>query len=87
VVAISHPLVGEHGLYTSAIKLGIAPGRIDRTAPCLGEHNDRVFIHYMRLLGLSSRSTSRFAPTGSYADRISTVFRLLRRVRSAIIET
>jgi hypothetical protein len=45
VVAISHPLVREHGLYTSPIKLGIAPGRIDRTAPCLGEHNDRVFIH------------------------------------------
>lgn len=49
VVAVSHPIVGEQRLYASPIKLGSTPGRIDRTAPCLGEHNDRVFRD---LLGL-----------------------------------
>jgi crotonobetainyl-CoA:carnitine CoA-transferase CaiB-like acyl-CoA transferase len=47
---LSHPRAGGYELYTSPIKLSGTPGRIERTAPCLGEDNDRVFLD---LLGLS----------------------------------
>jgi len=50
MAAVRHPGVGEWWLYTSPIKLATTPGRIDRTAPCLGEHNEAVFTD---LLGLS----------------------------------
>jgi len=49
VVPVSHPLVGEQRLYASPIKLGSTPGRIEGTAPCLGEHNDRVFRDLLEL--------------------------------------
>ncbi|HET8578981.1 MAG TPA: CoA transferase, partial [Methylomirabilota bacterium] len=50
LAAIRHPKVGELSLYTSPIKLSATPGRIERTAPCLGEDNDYVF---QGLLGLN----------------------------------
>lgn len=43
VTPVRHPVTGEFRLYTSPIKLSATPGRIDGTAPCLGEHNDRIF--------------------------------------------
>jgi crotonobetainyl-CoA:carnitine CoA-transferase CaiB-like acyl-CoA transferase len=46
---VRHPAAGEFALYTSPIKLSATPGRIERAAPCLGEHNEAVFG---RILGL-----------------------------------
>ena len=43
VSVVSHPIVGEFALYASPIKLGATTGRIERAAPCLGEHNAEVF--------------------------------------------
>ena len=50
VVPVTHPEAGEFALYRSPIGLSATPGHIDRAAPCLGEHNDHVFLD---LLGLS----------------------------------
>lgn len=50
LITVRHPKAGELGLYASPIKLSATPGRIERTAPCLGEDNDRVFEG---LLGLN----------------------------------
>jgi crotonobetainyl-CoA:carnitine CoA-transferase CaiB-like acyl-CoA transferase len=49
LAVVRHPAAGEFALYTSPIKLSATPGRIERTAPCLGEHNEEVFG---RILGL-----------------------------------
>lgn len=41
--AVRHPAVGDFALYASPIKLSATPGKIERAAPCLGEHNAEVF--------------------------------------------
>ena len=51
VVPVTHPEAGEFALYRSPIGLSATPGHIDRAAPCLGEHNDHVFLD---VLGLST---------------------------------
>jgi crotonobetainyl-CoA:carnitine CoA-transferase CaiB-like acyl-CoA transferase len=51
VKVVTHPAVGEIGLFTSPIKLAETPGRIDSAAPCLGEHNEQVFRGLLRLDG------------------------------------
>lgn len=40
---IEHPIVGAEMLYGIPWKLSRTPGKIERTAPSLGEHNDYVF--------------------------------------------
>jgi crotonobetainyl-CoA:carnitine CoA-transferase CaiB-like acyl-CoA transferase len=52
VRTVRHPAVGEFALYASPIKLSASPGRIERAAPCLGEHNAEVF---RGLLGLGEK--------------------------------
>lgn len=49
VRAVRHPAVGDFALYTSPIKLSATPGKIERAAPCLGEHNAEVFRGLLRL--------------------------------------
>jgi benzylsuccinate CoA-transferase BbsF subunit len=61
VVDVTHPSVGPMALYTSPIKLSATPGRIDGTAPCLGEHNETVF---RGLLGLDPDEYSRLCADG-----------------------
>jgi crotonobetainyl-CoA:carnitine CoA-transferase CaiB-like acyl-CoA transferase len=52
LTSLRHPKAGEFSLYASPIKLSVTPGRIERTAPCLGEDNERIF---QGLLGLNPR--------------------------------
>jgi len=40
---IEHPVVGAEMIYGIPWKLSRTPGKIERTAPSLGEHNDYVF--------------------------------------------
>jgi crotonobetainyl-CoA:carnitine CoA-transferase CaiB-like acyl-CoA transferase len=61
VVDVTHPSVGPVALYTSPIKLSATPGRIERTAPCLGEHNEAIFRD---LLGLEPDEYSRLCADG-----------------------
>jgi benzylsuccinate CoA-transferase BbsF subunit len=61
VVDVTHPSVGSLALYTSPIKLSATPGRIERTAPCLGEHNEAVF---RSLLGLDAEEYSHLCAEG-----------------------
>ena len=49
VRAVRHPAVGGFAVYTSPIKLSATPGKIERAAPCLGEHNAEVFRGLLRL--------------------------------------
>ena len=49
VRAVRHPAVGDFAVYTSPIKLSATPGKIERAAPCLGEHNAEVFRGLLRL--------------------------------------
>ena len=49
VRTVRHAAVGDFALYASPIKLSATPGKIERAAPCLGEHNAEVF---RGLLGL-----------------------------------
>jgi crotonobetainyl-CoA:carnitine CoA-transferase CaiB-like acyl-CoA transferase len=49
VRAVRHPVVGDFALYASPIKLSATPGKIERAAPCLGEHNAEVFRGLLRL--------------------------------------
>jgi len=49
VRAVTHPAVGDFALYASPIKLSATPGKIERAAPCLGEHNAEVFRGLLRL--------------------------------------
>lgn len=49
VRAVRHPAVGDFALYASPIKLSATPGKIERAAPCLGEHNAEVFRGLLRL--------------------------------------
>ncbi|MBI1728617.1 MAG: CoA transferase, partial [Candidatus Rokubacteria bacterium] len=49
VRAVRHPAVGDFAVYTSPIKLSATPGKIERAAPCLGEHNAEVFRGLLKL--------------------------------------
>jgi benzylsuccinate CoA-transferase BbsF subunit len=49
VRAVKHPAVGDFSLYASPIKLSATPGKIERAAPCLGEHNAEIFRDLLRL--------------------------------------
>jgi crotonobetainyl-CoA:carnitine CoA-transferase CaiB-like acyl-CoA transferase len=46
---VKHPAVGDFALYASPIKLSATPGKIERAAPCLGEHNAEIFRGLLRL--------------------------------------
>jgi len=61
VVPVTHPEAGEFALYRSPIGLSATPGHIDRAAPCLGEHNDHVFLD---VLGLSAGEYEAFKSDG-----------------------
>ena len=47
--AVRHPAAGDFALYASPIKPSATPGRIERAAPCLGEHNAEVFRGLLKL--------------------------------------
>jgi benzylsuccinate CoA-transferase BbsF subunit len=61
VRAVRHPAVGDFALYASPIKLSATPGKIERAAPCLGEHNAEVF---RGLLGLQEEEYEGFVRDG-----------------------
>jgi benzylsuccinate CoA-transferase BbsF subunit len=61
VRSVVHPELGGFALYASPIRLRATPGAIDRPAPRLGEHNDRVF---RVLLGLSEEEIVRLERDG-----------------------
>jgi crotonobetainyl-CoA:carnitine CoA-transferase CaiB-like acyl-CoA transferase len=61
VVPVTHPEAGDFTLYRSPIGLSATPGHIDRAAPCLGEHNDHVFLD---VLGLSTGEYEAFKSDG-----------------------
>jgi formyl-CoA transferase len=49
IVTVSHPVYGDLKMQNVAPKLSATPGKIRSIAPCLGEHNDQV---YLELLGM-----------------------------------
>lgn len=53
---VKHPIVGDEILYSAPIKLSETPGRVQRAAPLLGQHNRYVFG---KLLGLSNSEIAR----------------------------
>jgi crotonobetainyl-CoA:carnitine CoA-transferase CaiB-like acyl-CoA transferase len=61
VQAVRHPALGELRLYASPIRLSATRGRIDRPAPCLGEHNRRILVD---LLGLGEEEYERLRARG-----------------------
>ncbi len=59
-----HPEIGRHHYRMVSYQLSRTPGRIRRPAPCLGEHNEEVFLN---LLGLSRQEYQRLLEQGVFS--------------------
>jgi benzylsuccinate CoA-transferase BbsF subunit len=44
-----HPEIGRHHYRMVSYQLSETPGSVRRPAPCLGEHNDEVFLKWLKL--------------------------------------
>ena len=62
---IEHPEAGTHTLPGVSWKMSRTPGRIERPAPCFGEHNRYVFG---KLLGMSDAEIEQLAQEGVTAQ-------------------
>jgi crotonobetainyl-CoA:carnitine CoA-transferase CaiB-like acyl-CoA transferase len=80
VVAVRHPVVEEPPLHVSSAKPGGTPGRIERTAPCLEEHNGSIFRGLLGLTEDEYRTRETAGPSGKGAP-----FYLPRPSASAMI--
>ncbi len=61
---LEHPEIGPHHYRMVSYQLSETPGSIRRPAPCLGEHNQKVFIDQ---LGLSSEEYQEMAEEGVFS--------------------
>jgi crotonobetainyl-CoA:carnitine CoA-transferase CaiB-like acyl-CoA transferase len=62
---IAHPEAGTHTIPGISWKMSRTPGRIERPAPCFGEHNRYVFVE---LLGMSDADVEQLAQEGVTAQ-------------------
>jgi crotonobetainyl-CoA:carnitine CoA-transferase CaiB-like acyl-CoA transferase len=62
-VTLSHSEDGDEIYETPSFKLSQTPARLERAAPCIGEHNDYV---YKELLGLSEKEIALFDQEGAF---------------------
>ena len=58
---LEHPEIGPHAYNAPAYRLSRTPCSIDRAAPCLGQHNDRV---YREMLGQSEQEIATLRAEG-----------------------
>jgi len=62
---VEHPEAGRHIMPGVSWKMSRTPGRIERPAPCFGEHNRYVFSE---LLGISDKEIEQLAQEGVTAE-------------------
>jgi benzylsuccinate CoA-transferase BbsF subunit len=60
----THPEMGRHHYRMVSYQLSDAPGSVRRPAPCLGEHNEEVFVDW---LGISQAEYRRLAELGVFS--------------------
>jgi len=62
---VEHPEAGRHIIPSISWKMSRTPGRIERPAPCFGEHNQYVFG---KLLGMNAKDIEELAREGITAE-------------------
>jgi crotonobetainyl-CoA:carnitine CoA-transferase CaiB-like acyl-CoA transferase len=60
--SVTHTAMGEVRVDGLPVRMSRTPWRIERGAPCLGEHNEEVFG---RLLGLSPEAVAQLKAEGA----------------------